>query len=243
MRRARALLLGALASAALAAGATARGDDGLDAAAAGGAGDGAATREIVVDARRFQVAKGQSGPVSYYEVVTGEPGGAYLRGRYRPPLESVVMAIEIPKHLRQRIVRLRWRWRATAMPQGGNECDDKRKDTAASVYVVFKRALRWYSLKYVWSDGSPQGTVCAKRRWPLSAQDSVILRSSGVSSEWVEEDIDPVQAFRDHFAGGDPRAEVPDLVGVGVMTDGDDTKSESGADWSGFRLVVKPAER
>jgi hypothetical protein len=48
--------------------------------------------------------------------------------------------------------------------------------------------------------------------------------------------VDVRGAFIDHFAGGDRNAEVPDLVGIGVMTDGDQTRSESGADWTGFEL-------
>jgi hypothetical protein len=45
------------------------------------------------------------------------------------------------------------------------------------------------------------------------------------------------RAFVNHFAKGNPHADIPDLVGVAVMTDGDQTNSESGADWSGFEIV------
>ena len=40
----------------------------------------------------------------------------------------------------------------------------------------------------------------------------------------------------EHFAGGDPGAEVPELQGIGVMSDGDQTGSISAADYAGFVL-------
>ena len=47
-----------------------------------------------------------------------------------------------------------------------------------------------------------------------------------------EEQIDPSAEFRAHFEG-----DVPDFVGVGLMSDGDQTRSISAADYSGFVLV------
>ena len=44
------------------------------------------------------------------------------------------------------------------------------------------------------------------------------------------------RAFIDHFADGDPDVVIPDLVGIGVMTDGDQTARESGAERMGFEL-------
>ena len=38
------------------------------------------------------------------------------------------------------------------------------------------------------------------------------------------------------FAGGDPGADVPELQGIGVMSDGDQTGSISAADYAGFVL-------
>ena len=44
------------------------------------------------------------------------------------------------------------------------------------------------------------------------------------------------RAFLDPFADGDEHADVPDLVGIGVMTDGDQTRSDSGAEWMHFAV-------
>jgi hypothetical protein len=53
---------------------------------------------------------------------------------------------------------------------------------------------------------------------------------------WRDETLDLDAAFRRHFAEGDPTADVPDFMGVGIMTDGDQTQSESMADYAQFSL-------
>jgi Protein of unknown function (DUF3047) len=147
------------------------------------------------------------------------------------------MGFEIPDHLRQKARRVRWSWRARAFPEGGDECRAGRGDSAASVSLAFKRGLKWYVLKYVWSSVAPLGSVCDRKRTLLLARDTIVLESGGATGVWLHEAVDVRKAFLDHFAGGNPRAEVPDLVGIGVMTDGDQTHSESGADWARFELL------
>jgi hypothetical protein len=190
-----------------------------------------------LDLRAFRSVEGpSSGPAVYYRVVD-EPEGPVLRGSYRPGLESVVMGVEIPEALRDRARRLRWRWRARAFPDRGDECKPGLGDSAASVMVTFKRGLRWYVLKYSWSTAAPLGAVCDKKRNLFLARDTIILESGGDLGTWVQEEIDVRQAFIDHFEDGNPKASVPDLVGVGVMTDGDQTHSESGADWADIEIL------
>jgi hypothetical protein len=171
----------------------------------------------------------------YYQVVE-TPGGPLLRGDYRPGLQSVTMGIPVPDPLRHSVRRVRWTWTARAFPVQGDECRDGRGDSAASVSLVFKRGLKWYVLKYVWSPVSPLGAVCDRKRTLLLARDTIVLESGGAPGMVRHEVVDVRGAFIDHFAGGDPNAEVPELVGIGVMTDGDQTRSESGADWTGFEL-------
>ncbi len=194
-------------------------------------------RVAALDLRAFRPVEGpRSGPAVYYGVVEdGE--GPLLRGSYRPGLESVTMGVEVPEALRGRAGRLRWRWRARAFPNGGDDCRPGRGDSAASVAAAFKRGMRWYVLRWVWSSVAPRGAVCDRRRSPFLARDTIVLESGGAPGAWIAEEVDLRQAFRDHFAGGDPGAEVPDLVGIGIMTDGDQTHSDSGADWASFEIV------
>jgi DUF3047 family protein len=189
-----------------------------------------------LDVHAFRPVEGpSSGPEVYYEIVERDDG-SMLRGSYRPGMQSVTMGIPVPPHLARRARLLRWSWRARAFPDRGDECRDGRGDSAASVSLAFKRGLKWYILKYVWSSVAPLGAVCDRKRTLLLARDAIVLESGGSPGTMRREVVDVRRAFIDHFAGGDPSAEIPDLVGIGVMTDGDQTRSESGADWTDFEL-------
>jgi hypothetical protein len=200
------------------------------------AGDPPDSTSVALDVHAFRPVEGpSSGPEVYYRVADG-PEGPLLRGSYHPGMETVTMGIPIPGALAHRARRLRWSWRARTFPDHGDECRAGRGDSAASVSLAFKRGLKWYILKYVWSSVSPLGAVCDRKRALLLARDTIVLESGGAPGTARREVVDVRRAFIDHFADGDQHAEVPDLVGIGVMTDGDQTRSESGADWTGFEL-------
>jgi hypothetical protein len=184
-----------------------------------------------IDVHSFKVVENYSGPVSYYRLVE-DPEGAFIRAVYRPPLETVTLATEVPDELRQRTRIVRWKWRAQVLPKHGNECAPGFGDSAAVIYISWKRGLKWYSIKYVWSTDGPKGSVCDKKRNLFVVQDTVILESGGPTGEWKEEQVDPSAEFRAHFEG-----DVPDFVGIGLMSDGDQTNSVSAADYAGFVLL------
>ena len=81
-----------------------------------------------------------------------------------------------------------------------------------------------------------RGSVCDKKRNPFLAQDTIILESGAPLSEWKAVDLDLRAEFRKHFADADETAEVPDLFGIGLMSDGDQTASPSSADFAEFVL-------
>ena len=187
--------------------------------------------ETKLDVHSFKVVESYSGPVSYYRLIE-DPDGAFIRAVYRPPLETVTLAVEVPDPLRQRTKTVRWKWRAQVLPKKGNECVPGLGDSAAVVYISWKRGLKWYSIKYVWSTDGEKGAVCDQKRNLFVVQDTVVLESGGPTNVWKEEQIDPSAEFRAHFEG-----DVPDFVGVGLMSDGDQTRSISAADYTGFVLV------
>ena len=197
-------------------------------------------RPYPIDARRFQVLARDSGPTSYYWLVD-DPSGPFIRGIYKPPLETVTLFADVGDGLRKGVDRIRFRWRAWVLPVDGNECVPGKGDAAANVYVAWKRGLRWYSVKLAWSTTAPLGASCAGIRNPLVATDTIILRSGPPTGVWQEEEIDPDALFRAHFEGGNPAAEVPELQGVGMLTDGDQTHSMSAADYAGFVLYKRVA--
>ena len=192
-------------------------------------------RAFALEPGRFTVLERESGPHNYYRTVDAPPP-AFIRGVYRPGLATVILFAQVPDELRRGARRLRWRWRALVLPRQGNECQGDRADSAANVYVTWRRGLRWYSLKFVWSTEAKEGAVCAGKRNPLVAQDSIVLRSGGPVGVWQDEEVDLELLFRRHFESGDLTAELPDLAGIGIMTDGDQTRSAAAADFAGFVL-------
>jgi hypothetical protein len=190
-------------------------------------------RAYRIDVREFRVLQRDSGPRNYYRVVS-EESEEFIRGVYSPPLQTVTLFAPVPEALHHGVRLMRFRWRALVLPRGGNECREDRGDAAANVYVTWKHGMRWYSLKLIWSTEAPAGATCNITRNPFVASDSIILRSGPPTGIWREEEIDPDALYRQHFAGGNLNAEVPDLQGIGILTDGDQTHSVSAADFAGF---------
>jgi hypothetical protein len=198
-----------------------------------GALGGAPAAPWAIAPQSFRVVERASGPVNYYSVLPGPP--AHVHSRYEPGFKTAVVGYEA-KSWQARATRLHWRWRAVELPRGGDECRDGKGDSAAVVYVSWKRGLRYYTLKYVWSAVGTRGAVCDKKRNPFLAQDTVIVESGAPLDEWRSVSLDLQAEFRKHFEGGDANAEVPDLFGIGLMSDGDQTHSLSSADFAEFSL-------
>ena len=183
----------------------------------------------------FKVVERESGPTNYYKLYR-DADPPFIRAEYHPPFETTVLGVEVPDAERASARALTWRWRAMTLPKGGNECQSGKGDSAAVVYISWRRTLRWYALKYVWSAVGPKGAVCDKKSNPFAAQDTVVLESGAPLGEWKTEHIDLKAEFRKHFEDGDPTASVPDFMGVGIMSDGDQTHSDSSADYADFVL-------
>jgi hypothetical protein len=190
-------------------------------------------RAFPIDVRDFKVLTRDSGPRNYYKVLT-DADGTFIRAVYSPPLETVTLFAPVPDELRRGARLFKFRWRVHVLPRGGDECVPGRGDGAANVYLVWKSGMRWYSLKLDWSTEGTRGAICNVTRNPFVASDTVILRSGSPTGVWLEEEIDPDALFRAHFEGGNPKAEVPELQGIGILTDGDQTRSVSSGDYGGF---------
>jgi hypothetical protein len=195
----------------------------------------ASAREVDVDPGQWHVDKHDSGSDLYY-VQVHDPATPFLRARYLPPMKTTIMGWETPEDARATARTLRWKWRAEALPVGGDQCAEGKGDSAANVYAMWKRGLRWYALKYVWSTVGAKGAVCDRKRNPFVAQDVVVLESGGPIDQWRSEAIDLKGEFRRHFEDGKADADVPDFVGVGLLSDGDQTHSESAADYAAFAV-------
>src|SRR5271165_656350 len=112
------------------------------------AGDTRGASERTIDPTQWRVVARESGPDDYY-VVVRDPSLPFIRGRYRPPQKTTVLGYQVPDDERSKVRAVRWKWRAMALPRGGNECADGKHDSAAVVYLTWRRGLRFYTLKYV----------------------------------------------------------------------------------------------
>jgi hypothetical protein len=100
----------------------------------------------------------ESGHRGYYSLRT-DVRGQYLHAEYRLGDAATKQALVLADADKVGPHRLSWRWRALVLPAGGNDCDPSKTDSAASVYVAWRRGLRWYGLKYSWSTLAPVGSV------------------------------------------------------------------------------------
>lgn len=195
-----------------------------------------AESSITIEPGDWRIVSRDSGPVNYYTAMH-EGGLAFVRAQYRPPWKTALLGWQTPDADRQAAKKLRWTWRARVLPNGGDECAAGKGDSAAVVYVTWKRGLKYYALKYVWSAVGKKGSVCDKKRNLFVSQDTIILDSGPPLDTWRNAEIDLRSEFRAHFEGGNAAAEVPDFVGIGIMSDGDQTQSESAADFGQFTVV------
>jgi hypothetical protein len=201
----------------------------------------AMSSDAALSARRFpvenfRVVARESGPVNYYHVYK-DAHPPFIRGEYHPEYATTVVGMQVPDSDRASASVLTWRWRAVTLPNGGNECQEGKGDSAAVVYISWRRGLRWYALKYVWSAVGLKGATCDRKSNLFMAQDTVVLESGAPLNEWKTESLDLKSEFRKHFADGDLSASVPNFLGIGLMSDGDQTHSDSAADYADFVLA------
>jgi hypothetical protein len=192
-------------------------------------------QSFLIGVEKLQILTRDSGPVNYYRTIDSG-AAAYVHADYKPGLKTVILFEPLPDQFRKGIRKVRWRWRALILPRHGNECGKGMGDSAAAVYMTWKNGMRFYSLKFIWSAEAKVGDVCNKKRSPFVFSDSIIVRSGQTSKEWVTEEFDLNALFRKHFIDTGETDELPEFQGFGILTDGDQTNSESSADYAGFEI-------
>ena len=126
--------------------------------------------------------------------------------------------------------KLRWRWRVHDLPEGSDETDDDKNDSAAAVRLVFGRTK---TLKYIWSETLPKGTVI-KKDGLLGVQYIIVLRNGAKDAKkWVWEEVNAYQDYRRLF-GGDPRP----VDFLGLLTDSNNTKTTVAADYDDIIFII-----
>jgi Protein of unknown function (DUF3047) len=191
----------------------------------------AGAQQVSIPVKSFKVLEQDSGPVNYY-TVGSEGDTSFIHAAYKPPLATVVLAAVVPEEARKLVSRVSWRWRVHSLPKDSNDCGPGFSDSGASVFLTFKSGMKYKILKYVWSTTGKVGSFCqSKRGWFLD-RDTILLHVGGPLGVWQSEEVDPRAAFAKHF---DTKLEdVPDFVGIAVMTDGDQSNSGVESDYADF---------
>ena len=129
---------------------------------------------------------------------------------------------------------LTWQWRVRQIPEGAREDEKSFNDSAAAVYVVFEQGFLEpvpKVLKYVWSSTLAKGTEVDS---PSSHKVKVLVLESGSPEDenWVTEKVNVREDYRRLFGKEPTRVQY-----LALMTDADDTKSFSAADYDEFRAL------
>jgi len=190
-----------------------------------------AGHRAVIPLSSFTVFKEDSGPVNYYSLGNDE-GVPILQGVYRPGLGNVVLNARVPEEARQAVRSVSWRWRVHELPRDANDCGPGASDAAASVFLAFKAGLKLMVIKYVWSTVGTVGQSCQSTRGWFFDRDTTLVAVGGPLDVWSSYEVDPRREFVKHYGGR--LEDVPDFVAVGLMTDGDNSRSPAAADYADF---------
>lgn len=126
---------------------------------------------------------------------------------------------------------LSWRWRATVLPEDGDERIRSKNDSSVAVYVVLDQNFIGVpkTLKYVWSTTVPVGTHY--RREGIGRPHVIVLETGKEKlGQWVEESVDVHADYVRIFGKKPPRK----AVGIGILTDGNATGTDSRGDYDDF---------
>jgi hypothetical protein len=171
---------------------------------------------------------------SYYEVAEDARGEPLLHAHYRPPASTAILGRRLEKPGRYAIFS--WRWRVRRFPAGADEKVEGRMDSAAAVYLTLAQGLFRYVIKYVWSQKYSAGEDWRAENGPFEKMQLVVIRGPSAEADaWHEESIDIAADFRRYFGKNDEGG-IPPVAGIGVLSDGDGTRSEVEADYAGFVL-------
>ena len=127
---------------------------------------------------------------------------------------------------------LRWSWKIGGTIRNGNERTKEGDDYAARVYLVFPRTLFWRTkaINYIWANTLPKGETLPNA---FNANSMMVAVESGDENagRWVTEERNVYEDYRRLF-GEEP----PEIGGVALMTDTDNTGGEATAYYGNITL-------
>jgi len=138
--------------------------------------------------------------------------------------DNSTISKEIKIHVRE-LPLLVWRWKAVALPAGGDCRKRATDDQAAQVYVAFPRfptAARSRIIGYVWDTTAPAGTIVKSESSSLVTY--VVVRSGTAElGRWLTETRNVYDDFRRIYG----EAPTEPVGAVSVAIDSNDTRSSA----------------
>lgn len=176
-----------------------------------------------------------SGDRNYYEILTSDSGLEYIHSHYVPSTKVVRYGYKFPDTIRN-VTRISWLWRVVTPPEGADERTKGLNDSGCAVYLIFKDNVKTYCIKYVYSSVVPQGTIIRKdpALYPIQQMYMVVADTwtANEKGHWKKVVVDVCSDFKRIYKV----AKCPELKGIGILSDGDGTKSEVVADYADFKI-------
>jgi len=158
--------------------------------------------------------------------------GGYLKAHSVNAGSGLIKKFAADTH---RYQRLSWSWKIDHSLSREDITLKKGDDFAARIYVVFPRGLFWRTraINYVWAHKLPKGGEAPS---PYTSNSRIVAVESGddKAGTLVHEERNIYEDYRRIF-GEEP----PQLGGVAIMTDTDDTHDEATA-WYGDITLSAP---
>ncbi|UVW30044.1 DUF3047 domain-containing protein [Massilia sp. H6] len=177
--------------------------------------------------------------------LVADGGAPVLRAEADNAMSALTYTVRVDT---RRFPLLRWRWKIAAPVAGADMTSKAGDDYAARVYVLFdyprarlslstrlgmavaesvyRQSIPTAALNYVWDNRQPVGTIRANA-YTDRARMLVVRSGSAGQGQWHTETRDLRADFRAAFG-----EEAPDVVGLALATDTDNTKGRALA-WFG----------
>lgn len=131
---------------------------------------------------------------------------------------------------------LTWEWKVTRLPEGADVRDKKKDDQAAQMYVMFPRFPKMVNTRlvgYIWETSAPKLSKITSQK---SSNTRYIVLQSGAENlgKWVTESRNVYEDYKTLF-GEEP----PEIGGITIMIDSDDTHSSAESYFTHIRLEEK----
>ncbi len=166
-----------------------------------------------------------------YKIVEESDGNRYLAADDNG--ESVILGNELQWDLNE-YPYLEFRWRARSLPEGGDERYGDKNDSAAGLYVTYRKKAGMVpiSAKFVWSSTLPVGS--ATRRSGVGRPFNVVVDSGDEHlNQWRTHVVDLTEIFEKTFGGKPPKK----AIGIGVLTDANSVGGIAAADYDYIRAL------